>query len=125
MEDRLLGTFTELSETETYTANFAKDELSKGRFYLHTSNSVTKIGDISEKPNFNIYVANDNINIAGQVQGKANANLFDLMGRRIKVVKLENSPVNVISTAGLNSGVYLLNIEHKGSSYSQKVVLSK
>ncbi len=125
LEDRLLGTFTELNEIETYTTDITKNAQGKGRFYLHISNSTTKIGDISATSDFNAYYANEKIIINGDIQGNARAIVFDLMGRKIKEVQLERIPMNSISTVGLKNGIYLLNIQYDGGLFTKKIPLNR
>jgi hypothetical protein len=125
LEDRLTGTFTELSGTEVYNAEITKNETGKGRFYLHVSSSTTKIGDISETSDFSAYYSNEKIVISGKVQGNAHAIVFDMMGRKIKELKLENAPINNISTNGMKNGIYILNIQHEGGLFTKKIPLNR
>ncbi len=125
LEDRLLGTFTELSKPEIYSTDITKSTQGKGRFYLHISNSTTKIGDLTTTYDFNAYYINEKIVIDGSFQGKGRATVFDLMGRKIKELELNRAPVNAISTMGMKNGIYILNIQYDGGLYTKKIPLNR
>jgi hypothetical protein len=125
LEDRLSGTFTELNGTDVYTAEITKNAAGKGRFYLHVSNSTTAIGDISTTEDFSAYYSNEKIIINGNVQGKVNAVVFDMMGRKIKEMELERASINSISTVGMKNGIYILNIQHEGGKFTKKMPLNR
>jgi hypothetical protein len=125
LEDRLLGTFTELNETEIYTTDITKNAQGKGRFYLHISNSTTKIGDIAATSGLNAFYANEKIVINGNINGNGHATVFDMMGRKIKELELDKAPINSISTVGMKNGIYILNIKHEGGLFTKKIPLSR
>jgi hypothetical protein len=121
LEDRLTNTFTRLNDGQVYTATVGQDTQGKGRFYLHTLNSTTNILEDGLKPFYTVYNDKHKIYINGQVQGKTMATLYDIMGRKIHELQLEQSPVNTISTSDIKTGIYLLNIEYPGGTYTQKI----
>ena len=123
LEDRLKNTLTELTNGDVYTTQIDKAEAAKGRFFLHTSSSVTALDEFGAKADFRIYQADARIYIAGNVEGKAEAALFDVMGRTVSNIILENSSLNTISSAALKNGVYLLKIKHQKGIFSQKVMV--
>ena len=125
LEDRLNGIFTELENGDIYSAQIEKDESSKGRFYLHTSNALTSVNGLDKETDFNVYYSNERIYIAGQVVGRANAMLFDVMGRKITDVELERSALNYIPTIGLKNGIYMLNIQSESGVFSKKIAVSR
>jgi hypothetical protein len=127
LEDRLSHSFTSLSNGEVYTAQIEKNVQVRGRFFLHTFtySMATKIGENSKTDNFKVYQANDNIVIAGQVRGNATATLYNLLGSKIKLLKLEPSLMNFISTSDMKGGVYLLSIQYEGGTFSQKIPVNK
>jgi len=125
LEDRSTNSFTRLSNGYVYTANLDEVSQVKDRFFLHTSNNVTGVWNENLKPEYSVYSDNDKIFINGQVQGNAVATLYDLMGRKIRVLQLEQSPLNYISTSNIKSGIYLINIDYQGGSYNQKIPVNK
>lgn len=125
LEDRLTGTFTELNDGDVYSVQVEKSESAKGRFYLHTSSAVTSVDGITTDTNFNAYYSNERIVIAGQVNGKAKAMLFDVMGRKITDIELERSTFNFIPTSGMKNGIYMLNIQYESGMYSKKIAVSR
>jgi trimeric autotransporter adhesin len=123
LEDRLNQTLTELKAGEVYTTQVEKGEAAQGRFYLRTSLGVTGLNEVGEKSAFRIYQAESRIYISGIVEGKADATLYDLMGRTVKSVRLENSMLNSIESSGLTNGVYMVKINHARGIFSQKVLV--
>ncbi len=125
LEDRLTNTFTRLSDGEVYTALLGKDSQGKGRFYIHTANSTTNLLEDGLKQNYTVYNDKNKIYINGQVQGKTMATLYDLLGKKIYEVQLEQTPLNTISTSGIKTGIYLLNIKYQGGTFTQKIPVNK
>jgi hypothetical protein len=123
LEDRLNQTLTELKAGEVYTTQVEKGEAARGRFYLRTSSNVTGLDEVGDKSAFRIYQAESRIYISGMVEGKADATLYDLMGRTVKSVRLENSMLNSIESSGLTNGVYMVKINHARGIFSQKVLV--
>jgi hypothetical protein len=124
LEDRLNQTLTELKAGEVYTTQVEKGEAARGRFYLRTSLGVTGLDEVGDKSAFRIYQADSRIYISGIVEGKADATLYDLMGRTVKSVRLENSMLNSIESSGLTNGVYMVKINHARGIFSQKVLVN-
>jgi hypothetical protein len=124
LEDRLNQTLTELKAGEVYTTQVEKGEAARGRFYLRTSLGVTGLDEVGDKSAFRIYQADSRIYISGIVEGKADATLYDLMGRTVKSVRLENSVLNSIESSGLTNGVYMVKINHARGIFSQKVLVN-
>lgn len=125
LEDRLTNTFTPLNDGQVYVAQVEKNTQGKGRFFLYTSKTATGIGRDGLAQGFNVYSDNQKIYIKGPVQNDAEATLYDLMGRKIRVVKLEKSPLNSISTSDIKTGIYLLKIEYQGGSFTKKIPVNK
>jgi len=125
LEDRLTNTFKRLSDGQVYTALLGQDTQGKGRFYIHISNSATNILEDGLKQNFTVYSDKHKIYINGQVQGKTTATLYDLLGKKIYEVQLEQSPLNTISTSEIKTGIYLLNIKNQGGTFTQKIPVNK
>ncbi len=127
LEDRLTGSFTSLKDGETYTTQVEKDEMG-GRFFLHTVNSnnaTTGIGNSKGQSDIQVYQANDNIVISGQIPMNANAVLYDMVGRRIKIVELDQIAMNFISTSDIKTGIYMLKIQLNGNIFSQKIAVNR
>lgn len=123
LEDRLNNTLTELKAGEVYTTQIDKSEAAKGRFFLRTLSSVTALDEMGAKSAFRIYQDDSKIYISGTVQGKANATLFDVMGRTVRNVTLENSSLNSMEASGLKNGIYMMKIKHDKGTFSQKVLV--
>lgn len=124
LEDRLTGTFTDLTNGEVYEAQLQKGEAAKGRFFLHTSNSVTS-SDRFGNPDLNIYYSAERIYISGTVQKNAKATLYDLMGRKLLERNLERTSLNYIPANGLKNGVYMVSIQTEKGIFTQKIAVSR
>jgi hypothetical protein len=77
------------------------------------------------KQNYTVYNDKHKIYINGQVQGKTMATLYDVLGKKIYEVQLEQSPLNTISTSEIKTGIYLLNIKYQGGTFTQKIPVNK
>ena len=122
LEDRLTGSFTSSKDGETYTTQVEKDEMG-GRFFLHTvniNNATTGIGNSKGQSDIQVYQANDNIVISGQIPMNANAVLYDMVGRRIKIVELDQVAMSFISTSDFKTGIYMLKIQLNGNIFCKK-----
>jgi hypothetical protein len=53
------------------------------------------------------------------------ATLYDLLGKKIYELQLEQSPLNTISTSGIKTGIYLLKIKYQGGTFTQKIPVTK
>jgi hypothetical protein len=122
LEDRLLGKFTDLAETPSYTVNIDSDTYSIGRFYLNTSDNITKTinGNV---PVFHIYAAEKKIFVEGTITTTAHANLYDISGRLVKTYSLAPSDLNVLPASGIPEGIYMLRIFDNGFSENKKILL--
>ena len=111
LEDRALGKFTNL-ETDNYVVKLNEDIHGPGRFYLHTDMQVTSTENILPKPepDLRFYSFGKEIFINGHIDGIVHASLYDLMGRRIKTVRLQSADRNSFSVEDLKTGIYLLRI---------------
>lgn len=125
LEDRLTNTFTRINDGQVYKALLGQDTQGKGRFYVHIGNSSTSILEEGLKQNYTVHSDKYKIYINGQVQGKAMATLYDILGKKIYEVQLDQSPLNTISTSEINTGIYLLNIKYQGGTFTQKIPVKK
>ena len=70
-------------------------------------------------------VLNVEIRVVGDVGEGAVATLFNGLGKVVVTKKLESGNLNIIGLPNLSSGVYLLNINDKGTAQTIKVMVRK
>lgn len=121
LEDRLNEIFTRLNDGDVYTAQLGTDAQAKGRFYLHTSNSITSVAEGNTLSEFKVYNSKSKIYIKGHITGKLKVVLYDIMGRKVKEMTLEQAPLNTMSTSDIKTGIYLLHIQHAGGVFAKKI----
>lgn len=123
LEDRAKNTFTSLKGNATYTTTVQAGTNSTGRFFLHTGNSTTDIHALSDKLFLNASTDGGQLILTGEVSAAAKAYLYDVSGRQVKALILNEGYRNTIPAAGLGSGVYLLRVTDGAKQFSTKVLL--
>jgi hypothetical protein len=98
-----------------------------GRFYLHTGDIVSGLEDqsISEGKLTAYAKGNKEIRVLGEVGDGAVATLVNGLGQVVLTKKLGAGSLNIIGLPNLSSGVYLLNINDKGTPQTIKVMVRK
>ena len=125
LEDKLTNTFTDLS-TGSYKATVAANTAGTGRFFLHTADIISGVEDqvLSEK--LTAYaVRNVEIRVIGEVGESAVATLYNGLGKVLLTKKLGGGSLNIIGLPNLSSGIYLLNINDKGTAQTIKMMIRK
>ncbi|MEI6143411.1 MAG: T9SS type A sorting domain-containing protein, partial [Mariniphaga sp.] len=123
LEDKLTNTLTDLS-TNTYKAAVAANTAGTGRFYLHTGDIVSGLEDqVLADGRLTAYAkGNKEIRVIGEVGNGAVATLFNGLGKVVMTKKLGAGSLNIIGLPNLSSGLYLLNINDKGTTQTIKVM---
>ena len=125
LEDRLINTFTDLS-TNTYKAAVAANTAGTGRFYLHMGDIISGLEDQVLSVKVTAYAkGNREIRVLGEVGDGAIATLVNGLGQVVLSKKLGDGNLNIIGLPNLSSGVYLLNINNKGTTQTIKVMVRK
>ncbi|MEI6140955.1 MAG: T9SS type A sorting domain-containing protein [Mariniphaga sp.] len=125
LEDKLTNTFTDLSKNN-YKTTVAANTSGAGRFYLHTGDIVSGLDDQVLPEKFTAYaVRNVEIWVIGEVGSDAVATLYNGLGKVVLTKKLGAGSLNIIGLPNLSSGVYLLNINDKGTTQTIKVMVRK
>ncbi len=130
LEDRLTGSFTDLSNNGSYST-LMDPENSKGRFFLHFSPMATTIQEQTNHP-FVVFSNGNELNIlfndaAIGNETEATINLFDMSGRLLHssaAVSLQSS-VYKMNISGMAPGMYVVAMESKNNSYfhTRKIIL--
>jgi hypothetical protein len=125
LEDKLTNTFTDLS-TRNYKAAVTANTAGMGRFYLHTSDIISGLEDQVLPGKVTAYTnGNTEIRVVGEVGDGAVATLFNGLGKVVLRKRLGSGNLNIIGIPYLNSGVYLLNINDKGTPQTIKIMVRK
>ena len=128
LEDTLNGTLTSLKEQDFELV--AQSNLSGvDRFFIiFKSNSVLSNGDTLGINALNVYKANtDNfVTIAGITPelGKLNVSLYNILGQTVREKALSSATATqTISTDGLASGLYIIQLKSGNQVFIQKMIL--
>ena len=125
LEDKLTNTFTDLSNS-TYKTVVSANTAGTGRFFLHTGDVISGLEDQVLPGKLSAYtVRNIEIRIVGEVGNDAVATLYNGLGQVVLTKKLGAGSLNIIGLPNLSSGIYLLNINDKGTSQTIKVMVRK
>jgi hypothetical protein len=126
LEDKLTHTFTDLSKGSYKAAVLANTSTSE-RFFLHTGDIISSLEDQSlANGKLTAYArGNKEIRVIGEVGEGAIATLYNGLGQVVLTKKLGTGSLNIIGLPNLNSGVYLLNINDKGTPQTIKVMVRK
>ena len=125
LEDRLTNTFIDLS-TGNYKVAIAANTAGTGRFYLHTGELISGVEDQVLPGKVTAYAkGNKEIHVIGEVGDGAVATLYNGLGKVLLTKKLGAGTLNIIGLPNLASGVYLLNINDKGTAQTIKMMIRK
>jgi hypothetical protein len=125
LEDNVANTMTLLNSGD-YSLTPDEDLNGTGRFFIHFSDSALSIPQ-SDFDSLQIFsnAQDRTIVVAGQLNENTTASFFDLQGRLVKQVALDTSlRTQTISTNGLSSGVYVVQLSNSTQSKTEKVILN-
>jgi hypothetical protein len=120
LEDKLLNTFTLISNTEKYTFFHEQKTNGLGRFFLHIQKSTLNIDSIKNST-IKVYKKN---NYALQVNGinKGLLNIFDINGKNIIKNTVVNNLNQTIQLPKISKGIYIVNIrKSNGLNFIKKI----
>ena len=66
---------------------------------------------------------NTEIRVIGEVGDKAIATLFNGLGKVLLTKKMDAGNLNIIGLPNLNTGLYMLNIDDKGTTQTIKIII--
>jgi len=125
LEDMTTNTFTLLTQND-YTVQPSSTLNGVGRFYLNISN-VTLSTNQQHLEALSIYkpLNQDHVVIAGQLYQDSTVTLYDLQGRPVAKDHLSAAQTqHKVSVHDLNTGVYLVVVENRTQSMTQKVIIN-
>ena len=125
LQDKLTNTFTDLSKS-SYKVAIAANTAGTGRFYLHTGDIISGLEDQVLQGKLTAYAnGNQEIRVLGEVGEGAVATLVNGLGQVVLTKKLGAGSLNIIGLPNFNSGIYLLNINDKGTTQTIKIMIRK
>jgi hypothetical protein len=126
LEDKLTHTFTDLSKN-SYKVTVAENTSTSERFFLHTGDIISGLEDQELAEGGLTAYANGNkeIRVLGEVGEGAVATLVNGLGQVVLTKKLDAGNLNIIGLPNLSSGLFLLNINDKGTAQTIKIMIRK
>ena len=127
LEDVLNGTLTSLKDQDFEL--IAQSDLSEdGRFYIRFTTESLAINDVLSPSNVTVFKLNTDafVTIQGLTpeMGKTTATLYNMLGMKVREKTLNNTAATQqISTQGLSSGVYIINLKAGEQAVSKKVII--
>jgi len=123
LEDKVTKTFTDLSKDNYKVAVVANSTISD-RFQLHTSDMISRLGTETLAGKLTAYaIRNTEIRVVGEVNNNATAKLYNLQGSTVLIENLKAGNLNVIPTANLKNGIYMLSVEDQGKIQTFKLLI--
>ncbi|MDB4113943.1 lamin tail domain-containing protein [Flavobacteriaceae bacterium] len=128
LEDTLNGTLTSLKDQD-FELTAQSDLSGLDRFFIvFKSNSVLSNGDTLGIEALNVYKANSDsfVTIAGisPKLGKLNVSLYNILGQTVREKTLNpTTATQTISTQGLASGLYIVQIKSGNQVFTKKIVV--
>ena len=124
LEDRELGTFTDLKAPDSkYSVTLEANTSGTGRFFIHTFDAQTSIAEIDDLQNITIFAFDKEIIVQGEIAEKSNVKVYDLSGRLVKQSVLENGYHNAISASDLKEGIYIIHLQVGNKIKTSKLFL--
>jgi hypothetical protein len=123
LEDRLLGTFTDLaSNVYGYTINLPSATSGTGRFFLHMafaqSSNIPAVNDPLQ-----VYASGKKIYINGEINPKTLISLYSIQGKLIKTYSSSGTRNEQLDAGGLADGIYILKISGQKKNNTFKLFL--
>ena len=118
LEDRELGVFTDLKETDSkYMVSLDANTSGTGRFYLHTFDPRTVNLNREDLQNITIFAFNKEIFIQGEIRENSVVSIYDISGRLVMSSKLDGGNYSTLGTPELGEGIYIVHL--KSGSYEK------
>lgn len=126
LEDKESNAFVKLSEANSqYTVTLDSDPNGIGRFYLHTKSNVLSNDEVVVDENvISMYTTDPkNLRIVGVDSGKADLEIYNILGQLSFETSFEGNNVNDITIPSLKAGVYIINLQTEKSKVNKKIII--
>ena len=123
--DDVLANTSNLLNTGDYVITPTTNLSGTGRFFLRTTEGALSTIE-NDFDSLNIFALNSSkeIIVTGQLQSDTNFELYDIQGRNVVSIELDNSILeNRIDVSNVSSGVYVVSIQNNTQHKTQKVVI--
>ena len=122
LEDRKTNSFTLLNtDNYTFTSDVALSGV--GRFFLRLENQMLSTNDL-EKTDFQIFTAEKEIYINGEILADTNVSIYDIQGRLVMTsFLLEASQKNKVDVNILSRGVYVVTLKNIKQFQTKKIII--
>lgn len=120
LEDRAMGTFTDLTETG-YQINSTAELAGTGRFFLHTEGTLIAADDVNANK-LKLFLSNNTLHIVGKVSENAEISLYDLLGHKISGYPLHAGNRNQLKVGSIKPGIYLAKVQDGVNLTQQKII---
>ena len=127
LEDTQNGTLTSLKDQDFEL--IAQSDLSDaGRFYIRFTTQNLAVNDVLNPSSLTIFKLNTDAFVTIQglipVMGKTTATIYNMLGMKVREKALNNTAATQqISTQGLASGVYIINLKAGEQAISKKIII--
>lgn len=127
LEDTQNGTLTSLKDQDFEL--IAQSDLSDaGRFYIRFTTQNLAVNDVLSPSSLTVFKLNTDAFVTIQglipVMGKTTATIYNMLGMKVREKALNNTAATQqISTQGLASGVYIINLKAGEQAISKKVII--
>ena len=127
LEDTQNGTLTSLKDQD-FELSAQEDLSDAGRFYIRFTNQSLATNDVLSPSSLTVFKLNTDafVTITGlsPEMGKTTATLYNMLGMKVRSKTLNNTAAaQQISTQGLASGVYIINLKAGDQAISKKVII--
>lgn len=125
LEDKLLNTFTELNDGNTYKVNLTDNINGTGRFFLHTSQKSLSIDNVDFLNTLTMYQSSKSVlTLKGLTQGETSVSIFDILGKELLNTSFNASATKDIALPNnLKSAIYIVKVNSSLGSISKKIIL--
>lgn len=122
LEDRKTNSFTLLNtDNYTFTSDVALSGV--GRFFLRLENQMLSTNDL-EKTDFQIFTAEKEIYINGEILADTNVSIYDIQGRLVMTsFLLEASQKNKVDVNTLSRGIYVVTLKNLKQFQTKKIII--
>jgi len=127
LEDVLNGTLTSLKDQD-FELSAQSDLSDAGRFYIRFTTQSLATNDVLSPSSLTVFKLNTDafVTITGlsPEMGKTTATLYNMLGMKVREKALNNTAATQqISTQGLASGVYIINLKAGEQAVSKKIII--
>ncbi len=125
LEDKVTGSLTDL-KSDVYSVSLPANTKGTGRFFLYASAADITGTDsfVLENQDVSVWLNDGFINIQGDFDGCAKAKLYDVCGKLLFDLQLNDTELNRLPAHHLVKGIYFLHVADKSRQTTKKVILN-